>query len=339
MDTAALAQRLAADLERRLASLDAAARRTRQSTDHPDPAAIHDLRVATRRLGEALATWRALLAARPAAAARRRLGDLRRRLGTVRDDEIQQEYLAARHEDADPSLCLALEPLLRRSERRVARGRKAAARRASAGRIEAIRRRVLAAANGLVRRVVERPDPRQAAIARAGHRREEARRAVALAAGPEVGDALLHAARISIKKDRYASEALAAVDPSSAPSLVDPRRIAALRHVQRNLGTVHDRAEVLASLDRTVRRWQADGWTERAQALSPLLRRVREERRVALLRARGSIAALAAAAAATTAPVPVPPAPGDPAGEPAGGSAAAPPTLRVARPPGRLRES
>lgn len=338
MDPAGLALRLAAELERLLESLDEAARRVRGRPDRPDPEAIHDLRVATRRLGEALATWRALLVARPAAAARRRLRDLRRRIGAVRDAEVQREDLAARRTGAELPLRLALEPVLRRIERRIARGRGAAARRASAGRIEAIRQRVRAAADGLASRVIERPDPRQAAMARAGRRREEARSALGLAAGPESGDGLFHAARIAIKKDRYASEALGAVDPSGAPGLVDPQRLGALRRVQRSLGIVHDRAELLALLDRMMQRWQADGQSERAQTLAPLLERVGEEQRTALLRARRSILALAEASA-SPAPSPAPRAPDDPAGGPEGGFAGAPPTLRVVRPPGRRRES
>ena len=221
MDPAQLALRLAAVLERRTAALAGAARRVRATADLHDPAAIHDLRVATRRLGEALATWRALLADEAAAAARRRLRRLRRRLGAVRDDEAQREDLAARRDDTELSVRLALEPVLRRLDRRVARGRIDAARHSDGELMDAIRTRVMDAMQGIADRVAGRPDPLQAAVARAGRRREAAQRAVVLAARPEAGDALLHATRIAIKKDRYASEALAAVDPSYAPSLTD----------------------------------------------------------------------------------------------------------------------
>jgi CHAD domain-containing protein len=332
MPDSPLSSRLAAELERLAAALSAAAQRVREGGDAE---AIHDLRVATRRLGEALATWRALLAAEPADETRRRLRRLRRRLGPVRDDEVHREDLVARLAEADLPVRLALEPVVRRLERRVERGRAEAARRVSAERIDAIRSRITAATQPLEAHPTGRPDPVPPAVARAARRRDAARRAVALAAGHDAGDALLHAARIAIKQDRYASEALAAVDPPSAPALTDPRRLEALRRVQASLGTVHDRAELLASLGRTARRWRADGRTEGAQALAPLLERIAAERRTAVLKARRAIATLEA----TPAPAPGSPAPGAPAAGPAGVSAAGPPRPPGVRLPGRPRGS
>lgn len=319
-----LAARLDAEVERLTAALAGAAQRVRAGDD---PEAIHDLRVATRRLGEALATWRVLLEGVPAREARRRLRRLRRRLGPVRDEEVRHADLVARLAGAEASLRRALEPVVRRLGRRVERGRRDAARHAAAKRIEAIGSRVAAALRPRAARAAARPDPVPAAVARARRRHEHAGRAIRLAAGNAGTDARLHAARIALKKDRYASEALAAVAPEGAPELAGPGRLAALRRAQTALGTVHDRAALGAWLGRGAR----------ARTLATLRARIAREHRAAVRDARRALAALAAAPAR-------PPARGSRArgaraGGPGGASAGAPPRPRAARPRGRPRGS
>jgi len=330
---------IAADLEHRTRALAEAAHRAHDGAADPDPEAIHDLRVAARRLVEALALWRGRLDLEAADDVRRRVRRLRQRIGPVRADEVRAADLRARHADADLPLRLALESIVRRIERRVVRGREDAARAARPSRVAAIVAGVQAAAATLAAPAFGRPDPLPPAIARSARRRDEAWRALARAAGHDASDTLLHEARIAIKKDRYASEALGAVHPTGAPALTDPRRIAALRRVQHALGTVHDRAELIAMLEQRARRWRADGRVERAQALSPLLERIAAERRTALLRARRAIAALAEPPTPATEPVPAPPAREDRAAAPGAASAVAPPRFPIVRLPGRPRES
>src|SRR5438128_2020420 len=73
-----IADRLRASFKRRVAEFAAAARRVRAGADSE---AIHDLRVAVRRLLAALKVWRVLMPARERRAATRELRRLRRRVG------------------------------------------------------------------------------------------------------------------------------------------------------------------------------------------------------------------------------------------------------------------
>jgi CHAD domain-containing protein len=332
-ERARTASRIGEDFDRRLAVVVEAARRVREGGDGE---AIHDLRVGARRLSEALTVWDALLDPDAAGRARRTVRRLRRRLGAPRETEVNLEQLEALLPGLDLAPRLVAEPLLERLRRRVERRRERARRAASAGRIDRLVGRVVQARARLAEAAGRGPDPLPAARARAERRRQEARQTLAEAAGQD-DDALLHRARIAIKKDRYAEEILAAVDSPSAAAPPDGSeppspRADALRRLQQTLGTVHDRAMLAAWIERRQRRWLARGRHERAQALAPLLERLAEERRAALRQLPRRLGALSAFPSAAP-PAPASPAPSAPAAATADGSAPAPPTPRAAHPP------
>ena len=108
---ATIAARIETDFGRRLEALRTAAART---TARADDEAIHDVRVATRRLGALLRVWGEALDPESRAWLRRRLRRLRRRLGTARELEVQVHDLAARAAEESLAPRLALEGLLGR---------------------------------------------------------------------------------------------------------------------------------------------------------------------------------------------------------------------------------
>ena len=275
-ERSAVAASIREDLEARLAAVVEAARRVRD--EDGDPEAIHDVRVATRRLSEALATWEPLLEPAAAARARRTVRRLRRRLSEPREFEVHLERMEELLPELELAARLVAEPLVERLRRRVARGRRSAKKAAGTGRIDRLVGRVVQATGGIAERATQGPDPLPPARARAARRKDAARSALAGALGQD-DDALLHEARIAIKKDRYASEILSAIAPSNADA---SRRTEALRRLQQALGTVHDRAVLIAWIEARARRWRARGRFERALALAPLLDRLAEERRSAL---------------------------------------------------------
>ena len=329
--SAAVASRIRQYFDQRLAAVVAAAARLRAGDGDDDPEAIHDLRVAARRLSEALAVWHPLLEPAAAERARRTVRRLRRRLGAPRESEVNLEQLDALVPGLELAARLVAEPLVERLRRRVLAGRRRARRAARLGRIDRLVGRVAQAGAGLEAKAVAGPDPLPAARALAERRRTEAREALAAAAGHDDDDALLHQARIAIKKDRYAEEILSAVDapPSPSPSggashspTAPSPRGDALRRLQQTLGTVHDRAMLLAWVEERARRWRDDDRHERAQALAPLLERLAAERRAALQQLPRRLEALSG-------PPSAPPGghePSAPTGGPAGDSAPAPPT-------------
>lgn len=120
------AELLLAVVERQSAALrrhEAAAR------DGSDEEAVHDMRVACRRLRAALRVFRSALPARRTARVRRGLRRLGRSLGRVRDLEVQRSALAALAEEADERqdraalehVALALDADLERARRRLRR--------------------------------------------------------------------------------------------------------------------------------------------------------------------------------------------------------------------------
>src|SRR5258708_34255079 len=90
--TPALATRVALDLARRAEALDDARHRV---VERAGGEAIHDLRVSSRRLGEALRAWRDALPRRDARALFRRVERLRRAAGDARDAEGRSDPLRA----------------------------------------------------------------------------------------------------------------------------------------------------------------------------------------------------------------------------------------------------
>jgi CHAD domain-containing protein len=264
------AARAADHLLRLREALVAAAERVRAGND---PEAIHDLRVAARRLGAVLEVWRHALDPRGERGARRGLRRLRRRLARAREREVLAGHLLA---------CLDGQPLAvrragmiewERLGRQVERDRARAARIAARGRVARIARRLATCASSLRQA--------DATALEAARDRALTRRAAALAtlhlATPEAADAALHRARVAVKRWRYAFEALEAADLES-----DGGVISALRDLQRCLGEVHDAAVLRDHLARRSRRAFAKARSDRAEALILLQQRAVEARRRAL---------------------------------------------------------
>jgi len=194
--------RLADDLSARLATLESAARRVRRVHDEE---AVHDLRVASRRLTAALALWAPLLPARPARLARRRVRRLRRGLRAARDLEVARAGLATRLPHTDPAAKVAVEALAARLERRLATETLRARRLVTRARLARIRRAVERAIEG--RDPAPRDLPALQAMARAhvAATRRAALEALAAAAAHDVPQ-MWHQARLDIKRWRYATE-------------------------------------------------------------------------------------------------------------------------------------
>jgi CHAD domain-containing protein len=239
--TALQASRLLSDLDDRFANLARAARRVR---DQADDEAVHDLRVASRRLIAAGDVWRDALRSRSARALRGRLRGLRRRAGAVRDLEVHVARLRElRDALAGPARELAayalggLEPEAAVAVERIRRRLRPRSLRPLAARYER-------ATRALRRRPGDAFVPAMAARAELERRSTQARIALrpALDSGyPE----LLHAARVAVKKWRYAAEALSSI--GLLPSDVEPVR--ALRKLQQSLGRIQDASTLTARLE------------------------------------------------------------------------------------------
>ena len=267
-----VAAHLLAEFSSRAEDLLVAARKVRAREGEE---AVHDLRVATRRLSDILSLWRSALERKPARRARRSLDALRRAVGDVREHEVHKDLLEKLLEDGPPAIASAGRALQSRLEAQLAREHGRAAKAADAGRIAKILARVERATAGVAARLSADPSLIDRATERAVRREERARVAlVALplgAAGEE-----LHKARIEAKKARYTLECMNAIGVQQ-----DREGARAFRRAQRELGTAHDWATLLAFIEK-----------ERARRT----RHATEE--FALLHEDDSIAALAARVAA-----------------------------------------
>ena len=237
-----LAVLLARDRGRRLARLVEAARHLRRCSD---PAAAHDVRVALRQLEAALDLWRTLLPRRRRRRVARAMGELRRALGPAGEARMIVDLLDQRTESRSPAgrgvaLAIALHAR-QRLEKLTRRSTGLCARR----RIERMRATYehLWPARG------SGWDPGPSwflhACDRVGLRRALA--AGALREASALGsDEALHAARVAVKRWRYASERLEAVAPGA-----DAATSLWLKSVQQALGRVSD----LRVLRAAILRW------------------------------------------------------------------------------------
>ena len=207
---AALAGRLEAAFSRRRQDFALAAHRVRSGSDAE---AIHDLRVAARRLIAVFRVWERLFRARDRRLATRLLRNLRRRLGEARELEVHVAKLEAWNHAQDAVTQAAVTVVLRHLGESLARRRRRAARRVRSKRLRRILRLVDNAASDLARKHVAHPD----ALIRARHMEaelEEAARAGIRSAAEEGDEAAMHEARLAVKKWRYAIEC---VDDIAAP--------------------------------------------------------------------------------------------------------------------------
>lgn len=310
--------RIEEGLARRTSELVQAARRVRTGADAE---AIHDLRVATRRLTAALRVWDGLVPARAGEAACRALRRLRRRLGEARELEVNVALVEAR-----PQGVAAVEAILERLRERLARRRRAAMKRVSPRRLRRLLGRV-EAATGAVR---VHGDLRRAAGEAQGIERMAAGRATTALrwAAERPDDVALHEARIRVKQWRYVLECLEEALPGTRWQEGQP-----LRTLQTLLGDIHDRAMLRDLFAREALEPMAE---EERAGLGERITALDEERRRAVRRfQRRATAEIGAGTAAEAAER-------DEAIEPAGAPDAAPAAPEAARPartPGERSES
>jgi len=229
--------RLREGFERRAADLAAAARRVRTGADVE---AIHDLRVAARRMAAALRVWRDLIPARVRRDASRSLRRLRRRLGPARELEVHvaltESHLPAQGPAGTGAERSLVEVVLERLRERLARRRRAAMKRVSPRRLRRLLRPLEVAGSGIGEQLRQRPGTGVDAVA--AERRIAERGTASLRDAVErPDDESLHQARIRIKRWRYALECLAEAIPDGPWRPVEP-----LRELQGALGNIHDRA-------------------------------------------------------------------------------------------------
>lgn len=268
-----------------------------------DDEAIHDARVALRRLEAAAGTFRDCLGRDARRTLIETLRDWRRRLGRARDHEVlaagltEPEHLAIGGGEAQ---ALADAQRTMRDE-----ARKDAARWAKPSRQRKLER-ALQPLIALAERA-EQDDALADGERRCARRESGARACLAVAALSE-DDEVLHDARIALKRWRYAVEAL---EPFGRGPGAPVRR--SLRVLQRELGAVHDRAvlrDFLRQVVRRARKSKQAGNAARSEALNAIAERAEAQRLEAIQRFRSRLSGRA------WRPAPDAPAPDSPASPP-----------------------
>ncbi|HYM80333.1 MAG TPA: CHAD domain-containing protein [Candidatus Limnocylindria bacterium] len=267
--------RIEHDLATRLHAVSAAAARVR--TDDDDEA-VHDLRVALRRLDAALQIWRDLLRPRATRRARRSLRTLRRALGPIRELEVNQAQLVTLAHGLATSSRMVVESLWIRLRRRLRRGRQRAVRNARPKVLSGLERRVMRAARIAQGRLQAFPEPRELARRRIATARDAALQAIRPAIEGS-DDVRLHAARVAVKKWRYVIESAQPVFGAIAP-------LKPLRELQRALGAVHDLAMLRELLERRAVKLRNVGLERHGAALTPVIERIDRDHSRAVVQVR-----------------------------------------------------
>jgi CHAD domain-containing protein len=201
---------------------------------HLDPEAIHDLRVAIRRLRTLLKLGRRVFGRRLADAVRRALADVQRATGDLRDEEVLSETLSEIPQDG-----LAFHAWRRRRAARERRLRREVVSLLRAADL----RRARAMLRGLLLFPVKKPRELHP-LARGSVERARARveRLRDVASSDAEG---LHELRIAYKELRYASELLAEALPADLAAMAEPAA-----KFQKRLGEIHDVDVAIATLER-----------------------------------------------------------------------------------------
>ena len=176
-----------------------------------DPEALHDMRVATRRLRALLRTIRGLIRPGTADTLRSELGWLGRLLGGVRDYDVLLERLESEVEELEGEDLRAGRTLMRRLERERSRRRATLLRELDGARYFALLDELALAAESMP---IENGTP---LAELAAHDFKRARKAEKLL-GEDPADAALHELRKKVKHARYAAEL---VDRKAAATFVD----------------------------------------------------------------------------------------------------------------------
>jgi CHAD domain-containing protein/CYTH domain-containing protein len=226
-----------------LRQLDEARAACERLPDPGDGEAIHDLRVALRRLRSTLGAYRAYLDPDATGDALRRIGRLAARTGTTRDAQVTLDWLRGERAELRPARSRLLDPLVETLEARVA----AQQARASVGLAADFRQ--------LERELRDSLETYRARVWPAGGARPSSLAEVSSAAlkltAAELQDSLAHVlgpediaaehhARIVAKRLRYLLEPVRTITPEGLALLGD------LRRLQDLIGDRHDR-DVLAT--------------------------------------------------------------------------------------------
>jgi CHAD domain-containing protein len=212
------------------------------------PEAVHDMRVATRRLRSALRTFRPLVDADAARALRAELRWLGGLLGAARDAEVLRARVvgAARAQDGD----LLLGPVVQRLDDELTTTYRAALEDVWKALDSERFRRLLTSLDALAAAPPARPAALRPAPEVLPRRVRSAWRAVRRAhraVGERGGDdAAVHALRKAAKRARYAAEVAVPVHGADAEALAG-----ALRDLQDLLGEQHDSVVARELLRRT----------------------------------------------------------------------------------------
>jgi CHAD domain-containing protein len=242
-----------------LTLLDAASAARERLTNADDAEALHDFRVAMRRLRSTLRAYQPQLIALVPAKLRRRLRELARATGEARDAEVQIAWLERRRNELPPARRAGVPWLLARLTERRERAYRDIRERI-APKFDRLARRL--------RRALESPPAPDATLPPSLgaliaelllDQGSDLERRLALIRSPG-SHAEAHAARIRVKRARYLLEPVAREAGHATPVL---RR---LKHVQELLGDFHDLHVVIARLGDAA----ADAAAERTRRLHEL---------------------------------------------------------------------
>jgi len=264
-----------------LVALEAAARRTRGENDIE---AVHDLRVASRRLTSALWVWRDLLDKRSNHRLRRRLRRVRRAVGGMREREVESRMLRKLARSLAGPRRLAAQALATRLEKRIPSGAERAAKAVQRAQMLDIRTLLTRAVTPLSSNAVDAPRAFERARDVVNKLARKAHQAL-LDALASREDTLLHAARTAVKRWRYADECLTSANGKvelTARPVPGDRRSAGRPHapapglsmaaatlcdLQNALGDIQDLAGLRARTARRAQRLRDRGQVAEADAL------------------------------------------------------------------------
>jgi len=224
-----------------LTLLDAASAARERLTDANDAEALHDFRVAMRRLRSTLRAYQAQLDAVVPAKLRRRLRDLARATGEARDVEVQISWLERQRNDLAPARRAGVPWLLARLTQSRDRAYRDIRERI-APKFDRLARRLRRALGSAPAPDATLPPALASVIAELlEDQGSDLERRLALIRSPaNHGEA--HAARIRVKRARYLLEPVVREAPLTSPVL---RR---LKQVQQLLGDLHDLQVVIVRL-------------------------------------------------------------------------------------------
>jgi len=221
--------------------LDAASAARERLTDPSDAEALHDFRVAMRRLRSTLRAYQPQLAALVPAKLRRRLRELARATGEARDVEVQIAWLERRRRELPPGRRAGVPWLMARLTQRRERAYQDIRERI-APKFDRLARRLRRALESLPAPDATLPPSLASLIAELLlDQGSDLERRLALIRSPG-SHAEAHAARIRVKRARYLLEPVVREASPAGPVL---RR---LKHTQELLGDLHDLHVVIVRL-------------------------------------------------------------------------------------------